>query len=463
MAEIPAGSQVRHRLLGAGEVLASRYRGYEYYVQFRSMRAWVKGTELTFQGKRGRTTRSRPLPIGDQPSAMIRRARTKPDPVPVRVATHADRQVLEAFRLGIVPGAYVDDWTYGRDDELAHLHHWLDDMADGSMLIEGAYGSGKSHLLKILEHRAAERRYVVSYSHLEAGEESAAFPKRLYRQIARGLQAPGIGRLDHLLMAAVEKHKGNPMPAHPILGPVLERIAVGKMRARDWSAVSGEGPSTAATGYMPDFTTCANVYCSLLSGLAWLSTEVLGYEGLVLLVDEVETASACLYRFHWRRAQSFFRGLTMTANDEPDLLDEPVEKGTTTYVGSRTGLIYAGHRRIPYLSAVPCGLKVVLATTPGPIRGLYKEWRDEQTVIEIDPVRPRALRELAARINDTYKSLFDVGFEPVTVTALCGKLMERFGATATRTFIKAWVECLDFRRFHPETRLKELLEGQRGW
>ncbi|MFT7621302.1 MAG: hypothetical protein ACI9WU_000463 [Myxococcota bacterium] len=453
--------------MGAGEVLASRYRGYEYYVQFKSMRAWVKGVELEYRGARAKAApapaRAKSLPVGYQPSALIRRGR-RPDPVPeIREATHADRQVLEAFRLGIVPGAHVDDWTFGRDDELAHLHHWLDDEADGSMLIEGAYGSGKSHLLMSLKHRAAARNYVVSYSHLESGEESAAFPKRLYRQIARGLHAPGIGGLNHILMASVEKHGGNPMPDHPILGPVLELIAKGKIRSRDWAAISGEGPPTAATGYLPDFTTCANVYCNLLSGLAWLSKEILGFNGLALLVDEVETASACLYRFHWQRAQSFFRGLTMTANDEPDLLDEPVEKGRSTYVGTRTNLIYAGHRRIPYLYDVPCGLKVVLATTPGPIRGLYGEWRNEQTVIEIEPVRPRALRLLAERINVTYQSLHGVGFEPVTVTALCGKLMERFGSTATRIFIKAWLECLDFRRFHPDTRLKELLEGQRGW
>lgn len=471
MSGIPEGAQVHHRLMGAGEVLANRYRGYEYYVQFRSLRAWVKGTELRYQGRRRGVTAPgrRPatsLPVGQSPSALLF-SRRRPRDVPVEVArpaTHADRSVLEAFRLGIVPDAHVEAWTFGRDDELAHLHHWLDDQADGSLLIEGAYGSGKSHLLQALRARAVKQGYAVSYSHLDAGEESAAFPKRLYRQIARGLEVPGVGGLFHLLEAAVQRSDGkNPAPDHPILGPVLDRVATGTAQLRDWDAIAGEGPATAATGYLPDFTTCANVYCSLLSGLAWLCTDVLGFAGLVVLVDEVETASACLYRFHWRRAQSFFRGLTMTANDEHELLDEPVIRGKNTYVGEQTNLIYAGHRRIPYLYRAPCGLKVVLATTPGPMRGQYREWRGEQTVVEIEPVRARALRQLAERITQVYGSLFGVSFRAVTITALVGKLIDRFGGTATRTFIKAFVECLDFRRFHPDQPLKELLAVRGPW
>ncbi len=458
---IPLGALVRHRLMGGGEVLQSRYRGYEYWVQFKAVRTWVKGTELQYQGRRSTPSEDaraerQPLMVDDyQPRARVRAGRV--ERVLDRPVTHADRCVLEAFRLGIVPDTQVEEWTFGRDDELEHLRHWLTDAADGSLLLEGAYGSGKSHLLQALRTRGLDMGWAVSYSHLDAGEESAAFPKRLYRQIAWGLQAPGIGGLEHILRESVSRAGGNPAPDHPVLGPILERIAKGRMRATDWEAIRGEGSSKAATGYLPDFTTTANVYCGLLSGLGWLMSEVLDFKGLLVLVDEVETASACLYRFHWSRAQSFFRGLTMTANDDPDLLDETVIKGRSTYLGSESGLIYAGHRRVPYLYRIPCGLKVVLATTPGPIRGKYREWRGEQTVLEIDPVRPRALRRLAERLNEVYRGIHGVGFRPVTVTALCGNLMQRFGAMATRRFIKAFVECLDFRRFHPDTPLKELL------
>ena len=460
MSEIPIGGRVTHATRGAGEILGSRYRGYEYYVQFATARAWVKGLELRYEGhcQQPAYIAKEVLPVGNQSglpskSALAAASSTRL----IAPATHADRCVLEAFRLGTVPDRWVEDWTFGRDDELAHLEHWLEDEADGSLLLEGAYGSGKSHLLQALRARGAQRNFVVTYSHLDSGEESAAFPKRLYRQIARGLWAPGIGGLDQLLLAAVERFGGNPLPNHPILGEMLDRIADNTVQRSDWEAILGEGPATAATGYLPDFTTCANVYCSLLSGLGVLCTKVLGFKGLLILVDEVETASACLYRFHWRRAQSFFRGLTMTANDEPELLDEPIERASSTYRGAHTGLIYAGHRRIPYLSDVPCGLKVALATTPGPMRGHYREWRGEQTVIELMPVGAVALTKLAERISNVYASLYDVVFRPVTVAALTGKLLDRFGSAATRTFIKAYVECLDFRRFHPERPLKELL------
>jgi hypothetical protein len=441
--------------MGTGQVLQSRYNGYEYWVQFKAVRTWVKGTELRHVGGKNDGKRLPP------PSRRLAVAPSKPKRPPIRPvieATHDDRCVLEAFRLGTVPDHFVQQWTFGRNDELAHINYWLDDQADGSLLIEGAYGSGKSHLLQAARAKALENGYAVSYSHLDAGEESAAFPKRLYRQIARGLAVPGIGGLEHLLLAAVERHGGNPIPDHPILGRVLDKIVDGRMTSADWAAVSGEGPATAATGFLPDFTTTANVYCNLLSGLGYLCTQILQLSGLVLLIDEVETASACLYRFHFRRAQSFFRGLTMTANDEPMLLDEEIIR-EATYVGAESGLIYAGHRRVPYLYKAPCGLKVVMATTPGPMRGQYREWRGEQTVIEIDPVNAKALRQLAERINLVYGSLFGVEFKPVTVTALVGKLLTRFGSVATRRFIKAFVECLDFRRFHTDEPLKDLLNS----
>ena len=68
----------------------------------------------------------------------------------------------------------------------------------------------------------------------------------------------------------------------------------------------------------------------------------------------------------------------------------------------------------------------------------------EQTVIGIDPVGAKALRQLAERINLVYGALFGVEFKEV-VTAL-PELITRFGSVATRRFI-TFVECLDFRRF----------------
>lgn len=461
-AEIPVGSRVRHRLMGPGDVLATRYRGYEYWVQFKAVKAWVRGPELIWDPPAGgkvdpnRVGRpvSRSMPVdSDGPSHRM----SLPSTARRVEAGHAERAVIESFRLGTVPDAYVEQWTEGRDDELAHLRHWLSDQADGSLLIEGAYGSGKSHLLQTLRARALSEGWAVSYSHLDAGEESAAFSKRLYRQIARGLEVPGIGKLEHALLAAVDASAENPAPDHPILGNVLDRIRRGTMRPDDWEAVLGTGEATAVTGFLPDFTTSANVYCNLLSGLGYLMSEVLGKRGMLILVDEVETASACLYRFHFTRAQSFFRGLTLTASDDPALLDEAVEKGKTSYVGATTGLIYAGHRKIPYLYRIPSGLKVVLATTPGPMRGQYKEWRSEQSVLEIDTLRPRALRTLMERLNQTYGALHGVSFPELTVTALTAKLLDRFGGLATRRVIKAFVECLDFRRFNPGQPLKDIL------
>ncbi len=452
---LSVGSRVRHRRLGVGVVLQTRYRGYECWVEFAMVRTWVRGTDLTVEQRAAPGRRVGPasgMPVSAAPpqlrGGLLPPLRSLAAMKLAKVeATFADRCVIEAFRLGTVPDRYVTPWTFGRDDELSHLFHWLDDQADGSMLLEGAYGSGKSHLLQALAARALEDGWVVSTSHLDAGEESAAFPKRLYRQIARGLVAPGLGGFEQLVLAAVDAAGHNPVADHPILGPLADRILAGTDATSDWNAALGEGDSTAVTGYLPDFTTSANVYCNLISGLGWLSAKVLGFKGLLVLVDEVETASACLYRFHFQRAQSFFRGLTLTANDDPDLLDDAPKKGATAYEGSKTGLVYAGHRRMPYLYRTPSALKVVLASTPGPMRGQYAQWRGEQTVLEIEAVRTRALQKLAEKLAAVYVSHFGVEVTFAELAMVATRLVERFGTT--RTFIKALVEILDYRRFHP--------------
>lgn len=91
------------------------------------------------------------------------------------------------------------------------------------------------------------------------------------------------------------------------------------------------------------------------------------------------------------------------------------------------------------------------------MRGQYKEWRGEQTVLEIEPVKARALRTLMERINVAYGVVHGVSFPELTVTALTGKMIERFGGLATRRVLKAFVECLDFRRFNPGVALKDIL------
>lgn len=74
-------------------------------------------------------------------------------------------KILNAMRIGVVPGASLGSLMVGRDKEINEFRRILDNLKDGEgrfKFIEGAYGSGKSFLLKYMEEIAITEGFVVS-------------------------------------------------------------------------------------------------------------------------------------------------------------------------------------------------------------------------------------------------------------------------------------------------------------
>lgn len=374
-------------------------------------------------------------------------------------ATVDDIAVIEAFRMGIVPYSAIEAWTQGRSRELASIREWLNDLGQGTLIVEGPYGSGKTHLLHHLYATAMRSGYAVSVTDLDASGATAAFPKRMYRRIVKNLKAP-IGNEQFgfrgLVRAIAENLDINPVADHPYFGALIDDLRKGDLSENTWAWIEGREAVKGKYGTLRDFTTVANIYCHILSCLGWLMVKVLDLNGFLILFDEVESTKSMPYQYHFLRGLNFFRGLSMVANDEPVLLEEQVIKDVATK-GRQTGLIYSGHLPIPYLYRIPSYLKVVFAMTPAVLTREFRKWRSTVPLLELDALGVDDLSRLFHAFVEHYQKVYGVYIDPADRRHYFRILLERCGYISTRIFIKSMVELMDFMRFYPQSGIEAIL------
>lgn len=73
-------------------------------------------------------------------------------------------RVVEKLRFGVPPPGLVRQFTVGRQDELAKLESRLQKRdAGGGLLLHADYGSGKTHLLRLIQDMAVNAGFCVSF------------------------------------------------------------------------------------------------------------------------------------------------------------------------------------------------------------------------------------------------------------------------------------------------------------
>lgn len=81
------------------------------------------------------------------------------------------KEIIESLRNGIPSRKHIARLTVGREDQISRLTKSLNtpsDISNRKLLIEANYGSGKSHLLKLIKEHALSEGYVVSLIDLNA-------------------------------------------------------------------------------------------------------------------------------------------------------------------------------------------------------------------------------------------------------------------------------------------------------
>jgi len=437
---VKSSKLVSHPVFGEGEIIDSRWQGSELLVRFQT------GLQLWLPRSRVRPLFAIDEHLLDSAVAGVR-----------AVDRISACRMIEAFRLGIVPHQDVELFTFGRDEELRLLANALAGLArkrGDVYMIEGEYGTGKTHLLELLHHRALKMGMATSLVQFDPQEVAPHRPKRVYRELVRNLRFIQDGKesgFRELLRLAMKLDLND----HVFFGPLLK-----KLKRLDWAAtesevfwqwVEGESTKEYATEMrMPyrvrgaqgipalyDFSTAADFYCNIISGISYICAQ-LGFKGLVLLLDEAETVTRLWDVLYLSKSINFMQGLLGLARNDPRLQQ------------LSDGLIHNQVKPVPYIYREPA-LLVIFATTPTP--GEYGYLRLAHAVrhrIELTPLSDQALANAFATMLNVYNKAYPSFRLPVEEQKRLFALTVRQNSFGVRAFIKSCVEALDITRMRQQ-------------
>jgi len=428
----------------------------------------------------------------------------------------AAARTLEAMRLGVVPAVHLDAYTVGREAELATVDRDLAEaIATGGAVraFLGDYGTGKTHLLELIEGRARAANMLCARVTLDPTEVPPSHPKRVYRALVQGLRYPdipgdeclglaplldralgsaaargaigvgaGAARADeaHLYLSAALSAWGliRELADTPSASPAqvarwripedaahLSRDAYLERCQRDlldWL----EGHPTVHTSdlnrrlyalperlprlySLKDYRPWARIYGYLLSGIATLARAV-GYAGLCVLLDEAEFY-ALLSGDDRRYARTLFKALTFAA-----LGDRAEAEGELPFDAEELAMGGQGiQKRLPPRFGAAPGLYVAFAMTPAPegreaIDGALPEGR----IHDLSPLVDSDYQELCRRVAAFYvRANASTGLTSAHVDAF-GQVtaaLVRLGVVdSPRPAMKLLLELLDLMRHRPD-------------
>lgn len=426
---------VAHPIFGEGIIVATRWDEGESQVRFRSgLCLWLPSKWL----------RSISVPATDLDQISSKR-------------------LLEAFRLGVVPHQDIEHFTFGRAFEIQELEHSMNHLINGNggaCLVEGAYGSGKTHLLEYARHMSLKKGLVTAYCELSTAETPLYRPKRVYRELIYTLRFIKDGCEYHFrdLLRMASKVT---LQDHVFLSPVLKRIKgiedIDLMSEVFWQWIEGESTKNYAIDpdspfrvkggqkipALYDFSTAGDFYSYLLTGISYLAHE-LGFGGLVCLFDEVETVSRTWDYAHYDRSLSFMEGLILSAQNREEM----------KHIDQR--LVHNRVRPTPYCYTTSY-LLLILAMTP--VHGL----RVISHVIESVPQKMMLRKFSKPELEVIFEHLIEVyrcaypGYEPAPARkdTIYNAALKK-GTGELREFIKFSVEAMDWLRLGAE------VQGSRG-
>jgi len=443
---------VEHQRYGRGKAQKKRFDGFELYVEFEDgISRWVRRDEIRFLSE------TSVLKKGEPPKPVLSEEQFEA------------RRIIEALRLGVVPQGCIEQFTFGRDEEISHIKNWLynSDDDNGSLIFSGGYGVGKTHFLEYIFSSALKNNWAVSIVELDPNELPFHKPKAIYENIIRSFKfRTQNGDFREFLKEIARNQNFYKLREHEYLGRIIEEIRKGTDDEHVWEWIEGE-PTWYYYPPMYKYSTCANIYCYILSGIGWAAKNILGMNGFLILFDEAESVEPFWYSSHQNnKAWNFLRGLILTVNNEIYLRVEDVEPSYSWlgnlqgYFGTMTGLQYCGYLQLPFVWRIPCHVKTIFAFTPiheilerEPLNNVEKFEIESLTNIDIR-------KKIFVNIEILYSKAYNFKINKDLSEQLFHKILDFLNKSHknhTRYFIKAVVEAFDLMRFHPDKPAEELL------
>lgn len=378
--------------------------------------------------------------------------------------------------MGVVPPSGLERYTVGRDKEIRRLQAFIESRR-GLLVIEGHYGTGKTHLIELATAEALAAGFLTSRVSFDSVEVPPSNPLRVYREVVANLCYPpdgvpggGLGPLLERLIPKRRHRQPGTTESHRYLSPALFAKAEGSAEA--WEAVQtfveGRGGSNAdeanrvlrRCGWrgetilaLPDYRTFGQVFLYLVGGIATWARDA-GFRGLAVFFDEAE-AFDTLERTSREFAETvlrYFAASTLPASSLPFKVNDLYRGGQPV------------HRGLPHVFQADQPLLACFAFTPLPevARAIEQAGIGPRRVVELVPLAPKLLPELAERLARLYGELYPTTPpDPAAVARLIEHIERgvRFDyLSTTRAVTRLAVEYLDVARHVPESAAKALVE-----
>ncbi|MCD6177487.1 MAG: DUF2791 family P-loop domain-containing protein [Candidatus Cloacimonetes bacterium] len=437
---------IEHRTHGKGRILNKRFGGFELYVEFEDgIKRWARRDQVRFLSEAPILIKYEP------PKAMLSDKQFRA------------RQIIEALRLGVVPYDYVEEFTFGREDEIKYIKKQIDKQDRCSLIISGEYGVGKTHLLEYIYSFALKNNWAVSLVELDPNEVSFCKPKVIYEKIIHSLKFKSRnGDFRELLRQVAVSPKFHKLNEHKYLSKIIEEIRGGTDNEDIWEWIEGK-PSQHCKPLMYPYSTCANIYCYILSGIDWAIKNILGMNGFLILFDEAESVDSYWYSsYQNNKAWNFLTGLVLMANNDERLLQEVNKKRLyeheiySGWWGYYSHLQYCGYSQLPFVWKTPCNIKLIFGFSPIQDQEIFaREPLKDIDTFELEYLSTESLEKISRKILGFYEQAYNFQTD---IDSFISILEDKIQGK-TRLFIKGLIETLDLMRFHPDKAAEELLNG----
>lgn len=178
------GDSFMHPQWGKAVILniEQRSRGLFAYVQFGYAKSWMPIGEISGDAS---IHAPRPAPTPKP---------TKPTSTPHQNTLPQARAGIQALKLGQVRESQVASITVGAETHIATFTDAIERARKRSpklIIVEGAWGVGKTHLLTLLSALAVQRDFAVSSTILDGWAATLSDPMRLLASITSSIRFPG--------------------------------------------------------------------------------------------------------------------------------------------------------------------------------------------------------------------------------------------------------------------------------
>lgn len=361
------------------------------------------------------------------------------------------RRILRSLRNGLPPThASMRHFAVGAGGLITNIQQFLNSIesAGGAALnIRGSYGHGKTFSLTMLEQMAVEAGFVASRIEIDATENRLDKPHNIYRQVLANLRIPGGGSDGARgVISRVSEEIKDVSAAYDVLPQTRQRKAWLSERlgcrplawlfsdpnfkdkeeliglftgspVRTTASARREHILRGGASEWPTFSygTQGDVASYLLSGIGRLCI-LLGFKGLVLILDEMERWQDLDWNAQ-TRAGNLLGGLIWAATSpEHKRRCLTWERDQVNYLGSRycdhtDVLVHSGwNRGYPFTTRERCHLGIALAMTPRGPDGPEHQWQQygELATVDLPEFNEYSLAEFYERIVPWFRRAYEL-------------------------------------------------------